>query len=252
MTTMTTRANGGRLQRKAHPAPDPAADEYRLELLKGVAQALANVVRGDTEIIIHDLRNPERSIVKIVNGHISGRHEGQPIIAGLFGDQAFDVTIKQISRGEPNGLRVVENYRSTTSDGRTLESSSVILFDEEANPSSALCVNFDPSSLNQIQKALDSLVPASGAGSSDEPENEPTVEELVTQIIDSALQAFDAPVSRLSKQEKVAAVAIMHERGLFMLRGSAELVAKRLGATKFTIYNYLEEIGKNRGNIIRG
>jgi predicted transcriptional regulator YheO len=44
----------------------------------------------------------------------------------------------------------------------------------------------------------------------------------------------------------VEAVATMHERGLFMLRGSAELVAKKLGTTKFSIYNYLEEIGKNR------
>ena len=50
----------------------------------------------------------------------------------------------------------------------------------------------------------------------------------------------------MKKSEKMAVVARMHERGLFLLRGSVELVAKHLGATKFTIYNYLEEIGELR------
>jgi predicted transcriptional regulator YheO len=38
----------------------------------------------------------------------------------------------------------------------------------------------------------------------------------------------------------------MHERGLFVIRGSVERVAARLGVTKFTIYNYLDEIGAKR------
>lgn len=222
------------------------ADQYRLDILKGVAEALAEVVKGDTEVIVHDLRNPETSIVKIVNGHISNRHEGQPIIAGLLGDQAFDVAIKEISSDAPNSVHIVKGYKTHAQDGRTFESSSVILFDEDAAPCAALCVNVDPTAVNQIQRALDGLLKTPGFPSSDVGGSEGTVEELVSDIIDGALASFDAPVSRLSKQEKVEAVATMHERGLFMLRGSAELVAKKLGTTKFSIYNYLEEIGKNR------
>lgn len=225
---------------------DRAMHEYRLALLRGAAEALSNVVRGDTEIVVHDFRTPDRSIVKIVNGHISGRREGQPIIAGLFGDQAFDVAVEQIHSGEPNGTRVVGSYKSRTHDGKVLESSSMLLFDDQANPAAAFCINVDPTALDQMRKALKSLDACDIAPTPALQVREPTVEELVEDIIDTALAAFDAPALRLSKQERVAAVATMHERGLFMLKGSAELVAKRLGATKFTIYNYLEEIGKGR------
>lgn len=234
------------ISRKKRVAATPAEDS-RLTLLKQIAEALSTATRGDTEIIIHDLRTPERSIVKIVNGHISGRHVGQPIIAGLFGDQAFDAAIKEVSGGEPNSIRLVKGYKSRTRDGRILDSSSVVLFDDDAVAVAAFCVNHDPSPVDMIERALESLAPGTGRSAAKaDTSDDATVEELVSEIIDSALQPFNAPVARLSKQEKVAAVATMHERGLFMLRGSAELVAKRLGATKFTIYNYLEEIGQSR------
>jgi predicted transcriptional regulator YheO len=47
----------------------------------------------------------------------------------------------------------------------------------------------------------------------------------------------------MRKTHKIAAVSFMHQRGLSLLRGSVELVAESLGTTKFTIYNYLDEVG---------
>ena len=78
------------------------------------------------------------------------------------------------------------------------------------------------------------------------PRSEASIESLIEEIIISALEAAGVPVERMSKAEKKAAVAIMHERGLFVIRGSVERVAARLGVTKFTIYNYLDDIGAKR------
>ncbi|PCE42736.1 helix-turn-helix transcriptional regulator [Rhizorhabdus dicambivorans] len=231
-----------RAERKLDIADAP--HHARLEALKCIAGALAKVVRADTEVIVHDLRRPEASIARIVNGHISNRREGQPILSSLSGDLAFDAVIHDAAVGEPNETRLIDSYETRTREGKTLASSSVIFFDEAGQPAAALCMNVDPQPFDQIQSALDSLVrrPKLPKATS----SEPTVDTLVTDIITSALQVFNAPVSRLSKREKIAAVATMHERGLFSLRGSAEMAAEALGTTKFTIYNYLDEIKQSR------
>ncbi|MBN8921469.1 MAG: hypothetical protein BGP10_16585 [Rhodanobacter sp. 68-29] len=217
-----------------------------MTILTGMADAMRVAVRGDTELVVHDLRHPERSIVQIINGHISDRHVGQAIIAGLFDDKAFDATIEAIAPGAPNDVKLVSGYTSRTKDGRVLESSSLIVFDPDGRPMAAICVNVDPAPFNQIQRALDALAHNTAPNHLQQPASEPTVEGLIDQIIEIALGTFNVPVSRMSKSEKVAAVATMHERGLFLMKGAVEMVAKRMKTTRFTIYNYLDEIGKSR------
>jgi predicted transcriptional regulator YheO len=51
----------------------------------------------------------------------------------------------------------------------------------------------------------------------------------------------------MDKEEKTAAVEMMLERGLFMVRGGVERAATALGVTRFTVYNYLEDVKSRRG-----
>ena len=53
-------------------------DSKRLEMLKQIAQALAAQFGPNCEVVIHDLvaKDPEKSIVYIVNGHVTGRKMG--------------------------------------------------------------------------------------------------------------------------------------------------------------------------------
>ncbi|MNG32588.1 hypothetical protein D3C84_1186390 [compost metagenome] len=46
----------------------------------------------------------------------------------------------------------------------------------------------------------------------------------------------------MNKQAKVEAVRIMQERGLFIVKGGVEKAASALGVTRYTIYNYLEQL----------
>ena len=49
----------------------------KLELLKQVAAGIAAQFGSSCEVVIHDLsRNPDHSIVAIINGHVSGRKVG--------------------------------------------------------------------------------------------------------------------------------------------------------------------------------
>ena len=74
-----------------------------------------------------------------------------------------------------------------------------------------------------------------------------TMEALIKDIIDKALaSASGVSVDRMNKKEKIEVVAQMHARGLFLIRGSVERAAASLGITKFTIYDYMDELGISR------
>jgi predicted transcriptional regulator YheO len=47
----------------------------------------------------------------------------------------------------------------------------------------------------------------------------------------------------MQKKHKVAVVRDLKNRGMFHLRDAVDMVAASLGVTRFTIYNYLNEIG---------
>ena len=46
----------------------------------------------------------------------------------------------------------------------------------------------------------------------------------------------------MSKHAKVEAVRVMQERGLFIVKGGVEKAAEALGVTRYTVYNYLEQL----------
>ncbi len=51
-----------------------------------------------------------------------------------------------------------------------------------------------------------------------------------------------APLSELDREQKLAAIRILDERGAFSLRKAIEDVADAMGVSRITIYNYLNEI----------
>jgi predicted transcriptional regulator YheO len=70
----------------------------------------------------------------------------------------------------------------------------------------------------------------------------PEMDALMDEIIQSAVQNFGKPVRFMSKDEKVHAVEEMLRRGLFIVKGAVGRAAAALHMSRFTIYNYLEEI----------
>lgn len=227
-------------------ATTPREDTRLLDILAGVAEALRSVVNAHTEIVVHDLTNPEASIVSIVNGHVSGRQLNQSLLAGPTDDLAFDQMVRRGATEEPNAVVVLGNYTSHARDGRSLRSASTIIYGENRQPVAALCLNVDATAGEQTFKQLQALLfPAdtTEAEAQSDPAEETTMEDLVSEIVEQAISNSGSTAERMTKQEKMAAVGAMHARGLFLIRGSTERVARRLGTTKFTIYNYLDELG---------
>lgn len=235
--------------RGAQTAPDTGGDQQLVDILAGIAEALADVVNSHTELVVHDLLHPENSIKNIVNGEVSGRKEGQSILTVLSNDKGFTAFVSSEVPSIPYGVTTIRDYQTGTRDGRKLYSTSVIVNDAQGNPATAFCINVDRDNLRKAFRQFEeSILPvaeaesapgeAAGNGVDD---SELTMEELINEIIDTSLSEYSSSPKRMTKDEKLSAVAKMKSRGLFLIRGSVDLVAKRLETTRHTIYNYLDQ-----------
>ncbi|MDH0648899.1 PAS domain-containing protein [Pseudomonas sp. GD03858] len=216
-----------------------SAEERQLTftVLKATLQALASVVPRNVEILLHDLDHPERSVVAIANGHLSGRQVGSPILAAPEQDQGFKALMQAC--GSQHGCEpvVLPDY-PTTLKGRSLRSATAIFRDSAGQPFASLCVNTDVSGLDAAMAFLQHFQPLGAMpAASDEPAD---MAVLMAEIIQAALQRSGQ--GRMNKQAKVDAVRVMQERGLFIVKGGVEKAADALGVTRYTIYNYLEQL----------
>ncbi|MBC3436686.1 PAS domain-containing protein [Pseudomonas sp. BW16M2] len=211
--------------------------QLTLTVLQATLQALGSVVPRNVEILLHNLEHPERSVVAIVNGHLSGRRVGSPILAAPEQDQGFKA-LMQASADQQGSAPVVLPDYPTTLKGRSLRSATAIFRDRDGQPFASLCVNTDVTGLDAAMAFLQHFQPLGATPAVvDEAADMPA---LMAGIIQDALQRSGQ--GRMNKQAKVEAVRIMQERGLFIVKGGVEKAAEALGVTRYTVYNYLEQL----------
>ena len=68
------------------------------------------------------------------------------------------------------------------------------------------------------------------------------VRQLAALLVSQAIAAAGVPVSAMKKKHKVGVVLELKHRGFFMLRDAVDMISESLAVTRFTIYNYLNEI----------
>ena len=64
--------------------------------------------------------------------------------------------------------------------------------------------------------------------------------EALNGIIQDVLENYGGDPGALAKDEKTAVVQQLDERGVFLMKGSVEMVAGILGVTRYTVYNYID------------
>lgn len=233
------------------PNTPPLPDTERLALnaerqlvftvLTSVVKTVGSIVGKNTEVVLHDLTNPAHSVVAIANGHITGRVVGSPVLAGPGQDLGFNAVVQipeQTASPEPV---VLENYQTRLASGAVLHSATAIYRDSSGTPFAGFCINADLSGLHAARACLDQLLGTSSVTEVKSIE-QPDMELLMTEIIQSALNTTASSNRAMKKQAKIEAVRQMHERGMFIVKGGIEKAAAALGVSRYTIYNYLDEI----------
>jgi predicted transcriptional regulator YheO len=209
-----------------------AEKEYLLDFVSRLVDALGQTFGKYCEIVVHDFNSPESSIIAIANGSLTGRKVGDTLDALGF----------QLLKNHPAADLL--NYRTKTKEGKELRSSSVFLRDDKGQIFGALCVNVD---ISGLLKAQEWVQEALGSASTTIDERfERSVDEVLETLIQNAISSIGKNPPDMTREEKVAIVAYLEAKGAFLIRYSVERVAELLGMTKYTIYNYLDEIKKKQ------
>lgn len=215
-------------------------DAHLIDVYKRLAHALATQFGSNCEIVVHDLetKDPERSIVVIENGHVTGRSEG---------DGPSHVVLEAIKAGTVHKLEDRLAYLTKTSDGRVLRSSTVFIRNAENKVVGILGINYDITVLVAASHALNDLTghvteESSSSASSEAPEAIVTnVADLLDNLIQQSVELIGKPAAMMSKDERVRAIRFLNDTGAFLITKSGPKVCKYFGISKYTLYSYLDE-----------
>ncbi len=212
-------------------------ENSKLELLRQVAAGIAAQFGSNCEVAIHDLsKDPDRSIVFIANGHVSGRK---------VGDGASNVVMEQLRTQDPEPKDHL-CYLTKTPDGKILKSSTVYIRDRKGKVSAILAINYDISRLILMEEALHDLT-STGEEVPSEPERITNVSDLLDELIQQSVALVGKPAAVMNKDDKVKAIQFLSQNGAFLITKSGDKVAKYFGISKYTLYSYID-MNKQEGN----
>ncbi len=198
-----------------------------------VADVIAESFGPRCEAVVHDLSQPESSVVYVANGCVTGRTVGQ----------SFDHLIRQVLMNKNFHEDRAINYIFETPDHRKIRSSSLLIRDGTGEVIGMLCINVDISGWLKLQEEIGMLT--SPQTVQDREEVTPDVMTIIDELIRKIVGSQD--VKNLTRKKCVELVRFMDEKGVFLVRGTVEKVAEIMDVTKVTVYSYLDEArGKRR------
>lgn len=201
-----------------------------------VVKIISSTFGRNCEVVLHDLTGDARhSIIAIENGHVTGRKIGDPIT-----DFALEAC-RQEGFGKGRDKKLI-NYKTKTKDGRLLKSSSVFIEDEKNNIIGCLCINYDITGYLMFEKIMDEFLSISELNEEKEETFVKDVDEILGTIINEGIEKINKPVPLMQKEDNLRVVEFVDEKGGFMIKGSIDQLANKLNVSRFTIYNYLDEI----------
>ena len=211
-------------------------NDYLLESLTFIAHGIARQFGTDCEVCIHDLtsEDTEHSIIYIINGHVTGRKEGDAP-SGIVLE-----SVEALKKGKLLTDRLCYLTRGT--GGKLLKSSTIFIRDFSGNFHYVLSINLDITGFAAINNSLKSLLSTDDTEDAEKlPEAIPnSVNELLDSLISQSVELIGKSPALMSKDEKVRAIQFLNDAGAFLITKSGDKVAQSFGISKFTLYSYLD------------
>jgi predicted transcriptional regulator YheO len=208
-------------------------DSYKTSL-DGLGAYLGEVF----ELVLHDLSDLEHSVIKIINGHHSGRKEGAPIT---------DLALSMLERINANNAGPYISYISKSKHGRPVKSSTIVIFEENKRAIGMICINLylDSSILSLLEgfTALDNPVEFVSENFINDSE------ELIVRSLEKVKHDVNAdaliPVSHKNKE----IISILYYQGIFKLKSAVRLVSSDLNLSKNTVYLHIRALEESKRQV---
>ena len=231
--------DGNEFMAKLLQNPLSDTDRMILKQYSLMAKTVASLFGPSCEAVVHSLEmDIEESAIEVINGYITGRSIGAPMT-----NLALDIVYE--SRETDKDL--FGPYYSMSENGKPLRSVTQIIRGENDRMIGLICFNLDLSvSLYDLMTAyslrVDALRPAKR-------EVYPrSIQELISHMFQDALEKANVNFPNPSVDRNLFIIEILMERGIFNFKGAADIIAKELGVSRSSIYNYLRNIEEKRGS----
>ncbi|WP_240802830.1 helix-turn-helix transcriptional regulator [Yersinia pestis] len=198
-----------------------------------MVEFIARTYGENCEVILHDLRDLDKSIVAIKNNHITGRQIGGTIT---------DFALKLIHEKSWEERDFIINYKGRIpGKSENIRASTFFIKDEEGEIIAMLCMNVDLTSLSLAHKIIGNLMFIEEDNKNDEEVLRNTsITDMLHELITDVLKNYPRAPSLLIMDEKKEIVKKLNEKGVFYLKGAVAEVAMRLETSEQTIYRYLK------------
>jgi predicted transcriptional regulator YheO len=205
-----------------------------LAALRPVVDGLVATFGPMCEVVLHDYRRPEQSVVAVA-GSVTGR---------AVGGAMSEIGMRMLARGDEAADDL--NYVTRTGAGKLVKSSTMVLRDSTGAVFGALCVNVDITVVSEAQALLGALAGSSTA-SAERPVEPPVtafgndIDSVVDAILDAHRLGHHQSWSGLDRTERLDLFHSLDEHGVFAVRRAVEHVAARLGISRASAYSYLSQ-----------
>ncbi len=207
----------------------------RLEFLKSLAKGISSVFGDRCEVVIHDFSDLKKSLVYI-GGDVTNRALGSPIPDMIYR------LLKEFGDDAPNKF----GYKSTTEDGKILKCSTTMVRDDEGKVVGCLCINFNVTDFTFLANAFNDFTfitkEAYHPNGSSKKGIQTSFAETMESAIDFAITEHGKVPTMMDKSDKLSIIQKLDKDGVFTIKGSVDYMARVLGASRYTIYNYLKQI----------
>lgn len=202
---------------------DVNQEDIQITQLQQVAKGLGETFAPFCEVVLHDLRDPARSIVSIEN-NLSGRG---------IGDPTTELGLARIADGEHP--QVIANYANHLADGRPVKSTSIGIKGADGQYIAALCLNIDLTVFNGLTNVLNQFAridPEASLSESLDPGNA----DIIRGRIDAFAAQFATTPRSLTVMQRRELTRELKTSGCFRLRNSVDVIAQHLGVSRATVY----------------
>ncbi|SHO56495.1 helix-turn-helix transcriptional regulator [Vibrio quintilis] len=196
-----------------------------------LAETIAELIGPHCEVVVHSFESFEHSVVKIVNGHHTGRKVGSPIT---------DMGLKMLNQFEKTGNMTPKSYFTTAKDGSVLKSTTCVLTGENEKPVGLFCINVNLSF--PMAEILKTLVPDMTNIQTEAHETfSASPKEVIENALNHAIAEVENDSSVTAKGKNKAITRVLFKNGIFELKEATTQVAGQLGITRHAIYKYIRE-----------
>ncbi|MGG4193218.1 PAS domain-containing protein [Paenibacillus jamilae] len=204
-------------------------DHLILESYDAVVEGLANYLGPASEIVLHSLEDYQHSVVKIANGHHTGRELGAPIT---------NIALQMLQEIEQSNGKQSLSYFTRSKNNRQMKSSTIAIRGDSGKIIGLLCINMNID--ESFSDVLQTFLPQPDMEARGQSEHfASSVEDMIQETIERTIEEVDASpdISYANRNKHI--IGLLHERGVFNLRDAVTLVSNALKITKHTVYLHL-------------